>query len=84
MISQEKFDQIEIDYDCGYWLECCERCCPCAITTESKGLTQEIWDGFKKEQKELRESIDKYEPREFDFMEEDWDEDDDCELYNGD
>ena len=49
MISQEKFDQIEMDYDCGYWFECCERCCPCAISTENKGLTQKIWDGFKKE-----------------------------------
>jgi len=39
MISQDKFDQIEMDYDCGYWFECFERCCPCVITSENKGLT---------------------------------------------
>jgi len=58
MISQETFDKIEMGYDCGYYFECCERSCPCAITTEKKGLTQKIWDDFKKEQKELAENYD--------------------------
>lgn len=58
MISQEQFDEMEMEYDCGYYFECCDRSCPCAITVEHKGLTQEIWDDFKKEQKELRENYD--------------------------
>ena len=58
MISQEKFDQIELDHDCGYWFECCDRACPCAITTENKGLRQDIWDGFKKEQREFAAECD--------------------------
>jgi hypothetical protein len=66
MISQEKFNEIEMEHDCGYWFECCDRACPCAITTENKGLRQDIWDGFKKEQRELAEQYDNdddyYEP----------------------
>ena len=55
---------MELKYGCGYWNECCGRECPCAITTENKGLRQDIWDDFKKEQKEL---IEEYEREEFDF-----------------
>lgn len=57
MISQERFDEIESQHGCGYWYECCDRACPCAITTENKGLKQEIWDDFKKEQEELAEEF---------------------------
>lgn len=57
MISQERFNQIEITHGCGYWFECTERSCPCAIVTENKGLKQDIWDGFKKEQRELNKGF---------------------------
>ena len=53
MISQERFNEIELEYGCGYWHECCDRACPCAITMENKGLRQDIWDDFKKWQQEL-------------------------------
>jgi hypothetical protein len=66
MISQETFNQIELEHNCGYWNVCWEHACPCAITTENKGLRQDIWDDFKKEQRELAEEFDNddcdYEP----------------------
>ena len=61
MISQERFNQIEMEKGCGYWYECTDRACPCAITVENKGLTEEIWTGFKKAQKELIDSMDDFE-----------------------
>jgi len=68
LISQEKFNQIELEHGCGYWHECCDKSCPCAITTENKGLRQDIWDSFKKEQRELAEECEnddfEYEPLE--------------------
>lgn len=58
MISKERFNEIELKYGCGYWYECCDKACPCAITTENKGLRQDIWDDFKKEQRELAKEYD--------------------------
>lgn len=60
MISQEKFKEIELQHGCGYWNECCEKSCPCAIVTENKGLRQDIWDDFKKEQEELEKELNEY------------------------
>lgn len=59
MISQRKFNQIKSIHGCGYWCECSDRSCPCAITTENKGLRQDIWDDFKKEQNEMNEGYEK-------------------------
>jgi hypothetical protein len=53
MISQGKFNEIELEHGCGYWNICTEHACPCAITTENKGLKQNIWDDFIKENEEL-------------------------------
>lgn len=66
MISQEEFDEIEAEHNCGYWNECWEHACPCAIMVEDKGLRQDIWDEIKKEQREIAEELneddDYYEP----------------------
>lgn len=40
VISQEKLNQIESEYGCGYYHLCWGKACPCAITTENKGLTK--------------------------------------------
>ena len=55
MISQEMFDVIESQHGCGYWHECTDKACPCAITMENKGLREDIWEGFKQDQRELIE-----------------------------
>lgn len=49
MISQERFDAIEAEHGCGYYHVCWERACPCAIVTENKGLTKEIYDSLVSE-----------------------------------
>ena len=64
MISQERFNEIELEHGCGYWNECWEHACPCAITTENKGLRKDIWDEFKEEQAELEE---KYSDDDFEY-----------------
>jgi hypothetical protein len=76
VLSKEKFEKNEIEYGCGYWFECCDRACPCAITTENKGLTQAIWDGFKKEQKELSEQ---YDPNELNYTDDGFYDDEEYE-----
>lgn len=58
MISQERFDEIESVYGCGYYHLCWEKACPCAITTENKGLKKEIWDGFLEENRRIAEEFD--------------------------
>lgn len=49
MISRKTFDQIELEHGCGYWNVCWEHACPCAITTENKGYSEEIYNSLKKE-----------------------------------
>ncbi len=53
MISKEQFEKIESEHGCGYWKLCWEHACPCAITTENKGLREDIYNGFIKENDEL-------------------------------
>jgi len=53
MISQKKFDETEMEHGCGYWNLCCEHSCPCAITTENKGLTEAIYNDFNEENKRI-------------------------------
>lgn len=70
MISQKQFDQIELEYGCGYWNICSERACPCAITTENKGLQESIYNGFVEENRKLTEEYEKDDfDYEFDFEE---------------
>jgi len=53
MLSQEEFKKIESEHGCGYWNLCWEHACPCAITTENKGLREDIYNGFIEENKKL-------------------------------
>lgn len=53
MISQEKFDQLETNYGCGYWMVCWEHACPCAIITEHKGLQESIYTSLLKEANDM-------------------------------
>lgn len=53
MISRGTFDQIESEHGCGYWNVCWEHACPCAITTENKGYSEEIYNSLKKEAEEV-------------------------------
>ena len=57
MISQENFDRIEMEHGCGYWNMCWEHVCPCAITTENKGLTESIYNGFVEENRKISEEF---------------------------
>lgn len=57
MINQEKFNQIEAEHGCGYYHLCWEKACPCAITTQNKGLTKEIYDNFIEENRRLAEEM---------------------------
>lgn len=55
MISPERFHQLELEHGCGYWNVCWEHACPCAITTENKGLKEDIYDSFIQEANEIAE-----------------------------
>lgn len=52
MINQEKFNELEIQFGCGYWNVCWEHACPCAITTENKGLQESIYNSLVQESRE--------------------------------
>lgn len=57
MISQEKFNEIESNYGCGYWNVCWEHACPCAIITEHKGLQEDIYIGLLDEAQKVADSF---------------------------
>ncbi|WP_105176883.1 hypothetical protein [Clostridium cagae] len=57
MISQDEFNKIEAEHGCGYWNVCWEHACPCAITTENKGLQENIYKSLVKEAEEVAESF---------------------------
>jgi len=57
-MSQEQFNKIEMEYGCGYWNMCWEHACPCAITTENKGLTEKIYNDFVEENRQIAENWD--------------------------
>ena len=77
MISQETFNRIEIEHGCGYWNLCWEHACPCAITTENKGLQESIYNGMCEENRLIaKESDIEYASTEDDSYEEDNYEDD--------
>lgn len=53
MISEEKFFEIELEHGCGYWNVCWEHACPCAVTTESKGYSKELYNSILKDSQEV-------------------------------
>lgn len=55
MLTQEQFNKIELQYGCGYWNICWEHACPCAITTENKGLQESIYNSLVQECNEISE-----------------------------
>ena len=57
MYTQQQFDNIESKYGCGYYNMCTDRGCPCAVTTENKGLQLSIYKSFLKEQEEARKEL---------------------------
>jgi hypothetical protein len=59
MISQEKFHELEMQYGCGYWNVCWEHACPCAITTENKGLQESKYNRLIQEAKESSDILEK-------------------------
>jgi len=52
LISQERFNEIEVKHGCGYWNVCWEHACPCTIATENKGLRKSIYDYLVRESEE--------------------------------
>ena len=58
MITQQKFDEVESIYGCGYWNVCWEHACPCAITTENKGLQKSIYDSLVDNTRQIAEQYD--------------------------
>lgn len=52
MISPERFYELELEHGCGYWNVCWEHACPCAITTENKGLREDIYNSLVEEANE--------------------------------
>jgi len=64
MLTQEQFEKIELEHGCGYWNLCAERACPCAITTENKGLQESIYNGFIEENRKL---VEEYDNDDFDY-----------------
>ncbi|NMA16007.1 MAG: hypothetical protein GX935_02020 [Erysipelotrichia bacterium] len=63
MISKEQFQELEYKYGCGYWNVCWEHACPCAITTEDKGYSEEIYNSLLAESNRVAEMF-KYEDEE--------------------
>ena len=57
MITQEKFNQLELKHGCGYWNVCWEHACPCAITTENKGLDELLFNSFVREAQMVSEDV---------------------------
>jgi hypothetical protein len=55
MISEEQFKALEYEHGCGYWNVCWEHACPCAITTENKGYSEEIYNSLVQEAREVAE-----------------------------
>lgn len=76
MISQERFDEVELEHGCGYWNVCYEHACPCAIVTENKGLQEIIYNSLVEE---AREAATECEELNFEYNN-DYDYDDDDEL----
>lgn len=66
MINQEKFHEFEMQYGCGYWNVCWEHACPCAITTENKGLREDIYNDLVQESREVVNAYEK------EFIEDDY------------
>ena len=56
-ITQEQFNKIDMEYGCGYWHLCWEHACPCAITTEDKGLREDIYNSFIEENNSMIDSM---------------------------
>jgi hypothetical protein len=88
MITQEHFDRIENEHGCGYWGVCWEHTCPCAITTEHKGLQKSIYNSLVQEGKEVAKDfeneIDDYIPDndcEYDDFDNDEDNHPDCDNF---
>ena len=63
MISKKQFDRDESLYNCGYWSVCYDHACPCAITTENKEYSEEIYRSLKEEADECED---------WDYVENDW------------
>lgn len=85
MISQERFDELEMEYGCGYWNVCCDHACPCAITVEHKGLQESIWNTCIQEGKEMVEELNGMDDYGFNEYDDDFyyeDESDDEEDYD--
>ncbi|OCA97729.1 hypothetical protein [Clostridium beijerinckii] len=61
MLSKEEFEKIESEHGCGYWNLCWENACPCAITTENKGLREDIYNGFIEDNKKITDEYDSME-----------------------
>ncbi|MBX4266591.1 hypothetical protein [Clostridium estertheticum] len=59
MLSEKIFNEMEMNYGCGYWGMCSEHSCPCAIVTENKGLQESIYNGFVKENRKLTEEYER-------------------------
>lgn len=53
MINREKFEELEMKHGCGYWNVCWEHACPCAIITEHKGYSEEIYNSLVEEAREV-------------------------------
>lgn len=71
MISQERFNEIEATHGCGYWNVCWEHACPCAITTENKGLQESIYNSLLEEGRRVAEEFeDEFNSYDFDGEEE--------------
>jgi hypothetical protein len=49
VISKENFDKSEAEHGCGYWSVCWEHACPCAVVTENKGYSEEIYNSLKED-----------------------------------
>lgn len=53
MITQEQFNKIEDQFGCGYWKVCWDHACPCAITTENKGLQESIYNSLNEKSEKV-------------------------------
>lgn len=70
MLTVERFNEIESEYGCGYYQLCWEKACPCAIITENKGLSKEIYYKFIEENEKLTKEF--YEDGFYNFSNDDY------------
>jgi len=60
MITQETFDKIALQFNCGYWFVCDDHACGCSPSSAvGKGFSTETYASMQENYKKYLEMLDK-------------------------